>query len=284
MLLFFDIDGTIFDDERNLPDSVLPAMEAAHGNGHRLIINTGRTLCNMDHRLDGFPLDGWIMGCGTRIIYHGETLQSKEYDPESSQKLRGIYRTLMLPTVYECDTALYFDPEGPTHPKITSFREWAVRHGLDRDITEGDPEFRAVKMFCFSDADGIRALETRTAQAGMPYRAIDRGNGAWEVVPDGFSKGTGIDFLRKKLGAGTEECYAFGDSRNDMPMFSHAGCSIAMGNAGDDVREACDYVTDRPENHGIAKAMKHFGLIRETIPPQRRNGIQKDAVDTVAEE
>ena len=57
-ILFFDIDGTIFDDSRNLPDSVLPALEAAHRNGHQLIINTGRTYCNQDHRLDPFPLDG----------------------------------------------------------------------------------------------------------------------------------------------------------------------------------------------------------------------------------
>lgn len=91
MLLFFDIDGTIFDDDRRLPDSVLPAMEAAHRNGHQLIINTGRTLCNMDHRLDSFPLDGWILGCGTRILYHGEMLQSMEYDPEKSQRLRRVF-------------------------------------------------------------------------------------------------------------------------------------------------------------------------------------------------
>ena len=261
MLLFFDIDGTIFDDNRRLPDSVLPAMEAAHGNGHQLIINTGRTLCNRDHRLDSFPLDGWIMGCGTRIIYHGKTLQSKEYDPERSQRLKQILRELKIPVVYECDTALYFDPDGFFHPKIVSFREWAVQHGLDRDITENDPEFRAVKMFCFADGDAIHALETRSTEAGMPYTAIGRDSGVWEVVPSGVSKGTGIDVLREKLGAGLEECYAFGDSRNDLTMFSHVGCSIAMGNAADDVKEACSYVTDRPENHGIAKAMKHFGLI-----------------------
>ena len=37
MLLFFDIDGTIFDDERRLPASVKPAMAAARKNGHRLV-------------------------------------------------------------------------------------------------------------------------------------------------------------------------------------------------------------------------------------------------------
>ena len=92
MLLFFDIDGTIFDDKRHLPATVKPAMEAAHRNGHQLIINTGRTLCNMDRRLDDFPLDGWIMGCGTRVIWHGNTIQSMEYGPEESQRLRKLFQ------------------------------------------------------------------------------------------------------------------------------------------------------------------------------------------------
>ena len=40
MLLFFDIDGTLFDDRRNLPASVRPALEQAGRNGHSLFINT----------------------------------------------------------------------------------------------------------------------------------------------------------------------------------------------------------------------------------------------------
>ena len=63
------------------------------------------------------------------------------------------------------------------------------------------------------------------------------------------------------LGEKNENCYAFGDSRNDMTMLEHVGHSIAMGNATDDVKAACSWVTDRPENDGIEKAMKHFGLI-----------------------
>ena len=43
MLLFFDIDGTLFDDSRKLPPSVLPSLEEARENGHLLFINTGRT-------------------------------------------------------------------------------------------------------------------------------------------------------------------------------------------------------------------------------------------------
>ena len=260
-LLFFDIDGTIFDDSRRLPDSVLPAMKAARENGCRLVINTGRTLCNLDERLDGFPLDGWILGCGTRILYDGETLQRMEYGLRESLRLRKVFLELKIPTVWECDTAMYFDPLGAKHPAITGFRGWAEKHGICREITEKDPEFRAVKMFCFSDPAGIRKAEKQTAAAGMPYNAIDRENGAWEMVPGGYSKGTGIDILREKLSVPREACYAFGDSRNDLAMFEHAGISIAMGNASDDVKAVCSYVTGRPEEDGIAAAMRHFGLI-----------------------
>ena len=261
MLLFFDIDGTIFDDSRQLPASVKPAMEAARRNGHYLIINTGRTLCNMDHRLDDFPLDGWIMGCGTRIIWHGETLQSMEYTPEESLRLRDLFRDLKTAVVYECDTAMYFDPENSAHPSVAHFREWAETHGICRDITEKDPEFRAVKMFGFGNQEAIDRMKKRTAEVGMPYTAINRWPEGWEIVPAGYSKGKGIDILRKKLSIKAEDCYAFGDSRNDLTMLQHAGHSIAMGNAPDDVKAACSYVTDLPERDGIKKAMQHFGLI-----------------------
>lgn len=261
MLLFFDIDGTIFDDDRNLPASVKPAMEAARRNGHRIIINTGRTLCNLDHRLDDFPLDGWIMGCGTRLTWHGETLRSMEHSPEDSLRLRDLFRELKMPVVYECDTAMYFDPENSGHAAVNRFREWAETHGICRDIAENDPEFRAVKMFGFAKEQEIGRMKKRTAEAGMPYTAINRWPEGWEIVPEGFSKGIGIDILCGMLGEKNENCYAFGDSRNDMTMLEHVGHSIAMGNATDDVKAACSWVTDRPENDGIEKAMRHFGLI-----------------------
>ena len=104
-------------------------------------------------------------------------------------------------------------------------------------------------------------LKRRTAELGMPYTAIDRGNTGWEVVPVGYTKATGIECLRKKLGVALENCYAFGDSRNDLSMLRHVPNSIAMGNASEDVKAACAWVTARPEEDGIEKAMAHFGLI-----------------------
>ena len=262
MLLFFDVDGTLLDDRHSLVPSVGPAFEAARRNGHLLIINTGRTLCNQDKRLKDLPLDGWVMGCGTRVMLRGRTVQAMEYEPEQSLRLREVFLSLDIPVVYECDTGMYFDESSPAHPAISFMRKFSEREGIARQVRKDDPEFRAVKMFTFSDReDVIREVEAQTAALGMPYTAIDRGQGGWEIIPAGYSKAAGIDVVCRETGCGLEDCFAFGDSSNDLTMLRHVAHSVAMGNAEEKVKAICSYVTARPEEDGIQKAMEHFNLI-----------------------
>lgn len=261
-LLFFDIDGTLFDDSARLPASVKPALNQAHANGCLLFLNTGRTLCNLDRRLDDLPLDGMVTGCGSRVIFRGKTLKAFEYSPEDTRKIRQVFLQSRIPLVYECDTAMYFDPVWADYPVVQLFRRFSDNAGITRDITDGDPDFRAVKMFCFSDTAEpiLRLMDTLTA-AGYPYEAIDRGQEGWEIVPSGCTKAGGIDMIREAAGAPLDACYAFGDSTNDLAMLEHVPNSVAMGNAPEEVKSRCAFVADRPENDGIEKALKHLRLI-----------------------
>ncbi|MBO7453363.1 MAG: HAD family phosphatase [Clostridiales bacterium] len=262
-LLFFDIDGTLFEEKyHSLPPTVKPSLIKARENDCRIFINTGRTLCNIDSHLKELPIDGWSFGCGTRVIIEDETIRALEYSLEDSIKLLEIYRSLKIPTVYECDTALYFDPKTSDHPMIPAFRIYAEGMKIARDIKIGDEEFRAVKMFCFiySEKDLNNLLST-LKEAGFPFYAIDRGNNGFEMVPEGCSKALGIDIIRERYGASLEDCYVFGDSRNDLSMLTHVPNSICMGHATDDVKSVCRYVTDLPENDGIKKALITLDLI-----------------------
>ena len=54
---------------------------------------------------------------------------------------------------------------------------------------------------------------------------------------------------------------AFGDGGNDMAMHRHAGIGVAMGNAGAEVKEAADYVTDSVDDDGVMNALRHFDVI-----------------------
>ena len=53
---------------------------------------------------------------------------------------------------------------------------------------------------------------------------------------------------------------ACGDSSNDLAMIQKAGLGVAMGNAGEDVKQAADYITLTNNEDGVAAAIEKFVL------------------------
>ena len=80
-------------------------------------------------------------------------------------------------------------------------------------------------------------------------------------MPRDSDKSKGILAVLEHFGWKPENVLAIGDAPNDMEMLEFAGVSIAMGNAKQEVKDVADYVTQSVDQHGWAKAMKHFGLI-----------------------
>ena len=259
-ILFFDIDGTLFTNDFKLPATVKPALQKAREHGCKIYINTGRTLCNIDKKLQELPLDGISMGCGCRVIAEGKTLVSTERSHEESMKIVDVYRRNRIPTVYESDTGMYFDEANTDDDMIPDWRGYTDKRGLTRFVDEGD--FKAVKMFSkITDEDDVDKLIGDLKEAGFPFYPIRRSRDGYEIVPEGFTKATGIDMVRDYYGVGLEDCYVFGDSENDLSMLRHVPNSVAMGQSPEEVKSCCSYVTDTPENDGIEKALKGLGLI-----------------------
>lgn len=77
----------------------------------------------------------------------------------------------------------------------------------------------------------------------------------------GIDKGAGLRRLAEILGIDISETIAVGDNYNDMPMLMAAGLSVAAGNAVEDVKKACDVVTESDNNEGvIAEVIERFIL------------------------
>lgn len=72
---------------------------------------------------------------------------------------------------------------------------------------------------------------------------------------------TGLDDVCHYYGWDITEVMAFGDGGNDMDMLRHAGIGVAMGNARPEVQACADYVTATVDEDGVAKALRHFGVI-----------------------
>ena len=81
------------------------------------------------------------------------------------------------------------------------------------------------------------------------------------MVPKGYSKATGIEFLCEYLNIDRKHTVGVGDSTNDLPMLSYTGISVAMGSGNPDIFSSVDYVTAPVMEDGIEKALRHYQLI-----------------------
>ena len=79
-----------------------------------------------------------------------------------------------------------------------------------------------------------------------------------EISLPGVSKAAAVKILAEKFGVQKSEIMAIGDSDNDLPMLQAAGQSVAMGNASDEIKNACTFVTSNCENDGYADAVEKF--------------------------
>ena len=57
---------------------------------------------------------------------------------------------------------------------------------------------------------------------------------------------------------------ALGDAANDLEMLQFVGQSVAMGNASDDIKDLCKYVTLTNDEAGVATLFV-LGLYRKDL-------------------
>ena len=102
-ILFFDIDGTLITDDgkRYFPDSAKEAIQKARENGHLAFINTGRVFCNVTEEIRSAGFDGFVCGCGTHIVYNGETLFHHDTPYEVCAGVIRKCREYKMDAVYE---------------------------------------------------------------------------------------------------------------------------------------------------------------------------------------
>ena len=67
-MIFLDLDGTLLDDQKNVPEYNMSAIKEALKQGHKVIICTGRPLCSAKKQFPVLGMEG--EGCYA-ITYNG---------------------------------------------------------------------------------------------------------------------------------------------------------------------------------------------------------------------
>ena len=261
MVVFFDIDGVIIDDDSQvIPESTLEAIRALGEKGHIAVVNTGRPYAHIDPRVRAMPFRGFVCGCGMELKL-GDTWLSRKYPDEQM-------RSYLLQSIRECGMQTILEPasmdfildgEHSLHPAILRDVERMRQRGFGIHQVSDMETLEFVKGITF-DWPGCHR-EGFLKRLEPYFNCFQRDNTLIEFVPKGCSKAAGMLEFLDHLRVSREDTLAIGDSTNDLPMFSVAKHTVCMGNGMEELKAQAEYITAPILENGVEKALKHYGLI-----------------------
>ena len=254
-IVFVDFDGTLYSHYSNqIPSSTIEAFRQLQKNNVLVYLCTGRGYYELtEFDLSKFHMDGMILTNG-QLAFDADNnlIFDKPIKGELKEKLIKIFKEKKVPLYYltQRDVVLNFvnqkiiDVQAQVSSYVPAVKEY------------NNEEFYMASAFV-DTKEQINEILALQDIAEITYWH----EGAYDIVPQGVSKATGIDEVIKKYNIDISETMAFGDGENDIEMLKHVQIGVAMGNSLDTVKLAADYVTDDIDNNGIFNALKHFKLI-----------------------
>lgn len=256
-LLALDIDGTTVNHVGELSPAVAEAVAAVVDAGVNVIIATGRSIVATMPVIELLGIKRGYAVCSNGAV-------TIELDPAEP----GGYRVVETVT---------FDPR----PVLTTLRETVpealvavedlgVGFKVSAPFPEGElggqqtvvdweelvahPATRVTLRRLDATSDEfLRQVE----QAGLHEVAYAVGWTAWlDINPEGVSKGSALELLRRRLQVEPADTVAVGDQRNDLEMLEWAARSVAMGNAPDEVKAVADEVTGDVDDDGLVPVLR----------------------------
>lgn len=254
--LFFDIDGTLTTGGMDsfIPDSARKTLKALQAQGHLVAIATGRPYAMSKDVAKELGVNSFICNGGNTVIYEGEKIYNEPLDQEHVKALLQDCLEHEFPYCISQRDDFYFLTQDMK--KLPSFEDRFLKDFIREEAFDPKALQQVKRLMIFVTREQQKVLHT------FPDVVPQRYDDAFVMIePD--DKFKGIRILMEKLALPIEDVVVFGDGENDIKMFQQAPCSIAVGNAIDELKQLATYVTARSDEDGLMKACLKYGWITE---------------------
>ncbi|MCI8375312.1 MAG: Cof-type HAD-IIB family hydrolase [Lachnospiraceae bacterium] len=258
-IVFFDIDGTIFEEGIGTPDSTREALGLLKKQGHIPVVCTGRPVSTLFPEVLDLEFSGIIGGAGTYVEYEGKVLRNLFLEHELVERTVPRMEAVDCTVVLEGPDFLSYRTDGkaPLYYQVIGrlHREYPDR------VKEMEPEKDEVCKVSaqLGDPEAFDAMipELKKEFSVVRYERFP----FVEMMPAGINKADGIQALIDYLNIPRSNTYAFGDGPNDLEMLQYVQYGTAMGNSEESVLQAAEYKTEGIWEDGIYLGLKRYGLI-----------------------
>lgn len=253
-VVFFDVDGTLLSHtDATVSPGTRAALDALKQSGILRVLATGRHSSELaDLPVRDLTFDGAVTVNG-QLCLDGDG--SVFYD----HPIIGPDRELLLDLFREGNIPLLLVERDRTYINFVNDRVRQAQAAISSPLPAVEPASGGPVYQVIAYADPAEEAALREQLSGC---RLTRWNpyGVDILSADG-GKVAGIEAFLRHCGLRREEAMAFGDGDNDAEMLSFVGTGVAMGNARESAKRSADYVTASVDEDGIAKALRHFGLL-----------------------
>jgi len=255
-MVFFDIDGTLYNEEKKLPKSAKEAIEQLKEQGHEVAIATGRSPFNIGHIRGELGIDNYVTFNGQYVVINGKVVYKNPLNPSALEALTAQSVKNQHPIVY----LDHEDMKGNVENHV--LLEEAISSLSVSGKVAYDPTYH-INREIYQSFLIFKEEEKVDYKADFEQLDFIRWHDyAVDVLPAGGSKAKGIQVAMEYLGLDHDNVYAFGDGLNDIEMLQFVKHSVAMGNAHETAKNAAKYVTKHVNEDGIAYGLEMVGLLK----------------------
>ena len=262
-LIALDLDDTLLDNNCQISDKNVAALQKCVEKGIYVVLCSGRTekgILPLVRRLNiaGSQFGKYLIalnGCSVYDLHLRQQIFNNFVTPEILHFCHKEAQSMGLETEVYKDNEIYLSKETPwtiRDPQMCGlnyYQPYDYNKFLDQPLPKmlipGDPEELLILQKTLKDKLGDKA-EIFTSK---PYFL--------EVMPPNFGKGDAIIWLTKHIGIDPKNTLCFGDSMNDENMIRKCGFSVAMCNGLDYIKRIATFVSEKSNNEsGIAQFLE----------------------------
>lgn len=286
-LLVLDVDGTLLNEEKEISQRNLVALQKVQQMGIRIVLASGRPtngLLPIAQVLELERYGGFILsynGCQIIDAQSGKALFERRIDPVMLPYLEKKARKNNFAIfTYHGDTIVTDTPDNVHIQEEAQLNNMKIVKEEEFSISV---DFSPCKcMLVSDDEEALNGLEEHWKKRLNGNLDVFKSEPYFlEVVPCGIDKANTLGVLLEYLNVDREEVIAIGDGVCDVTMIQLAGLGIAMGHSQDSVKICADYVTASNEEDGVALAIEKniMDEVRSSeIPLNQLNAMARHAL------
>lgn len=251
-----DLDGTLLDENGNLPEEIFPLIEQLNSKGILFSPASGRQYANLK-KLFYPAADKVLFICenGALAKYRGKTLYRATIDDGKIKSALDAVRSTSwgIPMLCGEEYAYIENLSEPfraaAHSAYTNCREV-------KNLEEAIGKEGICKIAVF---DKERKAETRERfmRENIPeLKTVISGRSWCDVMARGVNKGVVIKTVRERFNISKEEIIGFGDHMNDYEMLLECGSAYITENGYEPLKKEIGNVIPSNRDKGVIKFLE----------------------------